>query len=379
MDPKSGLMLRACVFCGSGAQVDLVWKTWVAQEGDPVATSSSFRWELRRILPAFGYDMSSKHGRLCLRLRDMKWRWLGVIDHLKLDRSEHYGESRHSAILRQGLGNEGDAAPHEQEYWASILLVLLLLLDMRISARTASRQDTSEVALRTFLQATVDAGFANEFGIKNIPDGIVDLCTKDVDDCRCGCLRAWSASVPRERPENATPQHALCQAVCGLFEFLGCPTLSSWLKAVLLRIVAHVESRSDAWATDTTWYKSKDVALVSESSQRRRRLDYHAKQYFVKEAVAAGKASTSSAAARSMEGVSKSQVGAWKEQEMAAQQASVFLSFNGCEAVACTYDAARLGQPAQEVLVSLARNLDKRVTATLPPQDHVGAPSGPNC
>lgn len=35
MDPKSGLMLRACGFRGSGAQVDLVWKTWVAQERGP--------------------------------------------------------------------------------------------------------------------------------------------------------------------------------------------------------------------------------------------------------------------------------------------------------------------------------------------------------
>ena len=41
-----------------------------------------------------------------------------------------------------------------------------------------------------------------------------------------------------------------------------------------------------------------------------------------------------------------------------------------------SYDAARLGKPAKEVLAIILRNLDKKLNCALPPQDSLMAYPG---
>lgn len=259
----------------------------------------------------------------------------------------------------------------EQEYWVSTHMLVLYLADLACAARGAGRQALAHALIRALLEATCDATELQQADFLCIPDDILDMCTEDADDTLCGCVREWRSGAQRS-VAGENPQQKSARLLVDLFTFLECDALSAWLARMLQVVVQCLESRWEEWA-DTSWFKTPAAAVVNDATGKRRRSDFHAKQYAVCTSLQSGAASSRAAAARSMDGVWKQQASVWREKEMAAFQAESHLRFAGSSSIALAFDAAMLGQPAKELLVGLARNLEKRCDTAFPPQAFVGA------
>jgi len=152
-----------------------------------------------------------------------------------------------------------------------------------------------------------------------------------------------------------------------MFEHLDCDALTQWLRCNLQRITDDLDDNCMAWAC-FDWHKTSDAKVVNAVTSSCRRADHHAKQFALRTAIASSEAASSASAGRMMAGISAPQVVAWKQKEMSSFQAVSLFTFDNVESVSVVYDAARLGNPAKEILAILATNLASRRHVALPPQ-----------
>jgi hypothetical protein len=356
-----GVMLQLRGNRGSGAALQGDWKCWT-----PVA-SQSLKWELRRLLPSLGYDLTKTHGRVCDRVRDMKWRWIGLLNHMSFQVvSEHFGESAHA--LQQRTDVPRHVLDHaEQEFWVSTPMLVLVLLDVRCSAHSAIRCEAAELLLVMLCERCVDAEFLENSALLGLPDDVADKCAEDVVDTFCACWRSARNSI-RALTEGI-PQRQLARILMAMYDQLACASTSAWLASTLRKVGKHIDERVQVWGK-FDWHKTSVAAIVNRSTGRHLRVDFHAKQFVLRRTLEQGQASTPSQAARCMDGITPSQVVHWIRREMADFQATSHICFNGAEDVALVYDAARIGQPAKEMCCGMLRNLRSKENIGLPPQVH---------
>lgn len=114
------------------------------------------------------------------------------------------------------------------------------------------------------------------------------------------------------------------------------------------------------------WEKGAAAHLAGQV--KRRRIDYHVKQYVVRDSVRSGAQASSSSATRSLSGVHASTGVRWTQGELAAFRATCRLSFNSHMSLGLTVDATRLGKPAKEILCGYITNPGAQRHAALLPQ-----------
>lgn len=361
-DPTAGALLRFTSVRPTGAQTPTIWKCWAPSAHD------GLRWELRRIFPSLGYDVELKRGRVCDRVREMKWRWLGILQHLGVPDRCHVGDSR-AALAQRSQVTESDASSAEQEFWVSTLGLIVVLLEASCSARAALKREFATCALVSFLQSTASFEELASLGVLEAALDARDKCSQDTDGEFCSCMRSWRKEV-KAQGDKQLPQRRLVDAMHCMMEHLACPAISAHLLATLRKLTDCVDERVSEWG-DFEYHKTSAATLTISSSGGKRRLDYHSKVYAVQGAMACKEASTSAGAARAMT-VDSSTASSWVRGHMADFQAESWLCFASPSTIALSFDCARLGQPAREILLAIARNLETKKTVVLPPQ----APSG---
>eukprot|EP00972_Heterocapsa_arctica_P039282 5786650-Heterocapsa_arctica.AAC.1 len=78
---------------------------------------SALKWEFRRLLPACGYDSTSRASTPCRVARQQDGRWNSYFKSLGLQLHEHFGVSARASMAQSSVAKlDLDA---EQEYWWS--------------------------------------------------------------------------------------------------------------------------------------------------------------------------------------------------------------------------------------------------------------------
>ena len=294
-------------------------------------------------------------------MKGIKWRWIGVFDHLGVPTRLHFGQSSHA--LAQQYGDANDVLEDaEQEYWVSTAMLILLLLDVRATARVSSRKALAECLLGSMLDSTLTGEFCLRVQEMSAPQAVTDLCGEAVEDTLCRCWRSVRRAV---RDAVGNPQHKVAMALMSMHGVLMCATTAALLKLKLHEISGHVDQQASRWG-DFEWHKPAYAAIINPTTCARRRADFHVKQFAFATAFARGPSSIVGESTRSLNAVGSDQAVKWLRTEMAAFQAASHLSFAACADVALTYDAARLGQPGTEILVVVLMKFDTKRTLVLP-------------
>jgi hypothetical protein len=185
--------------------------------------------------------------------------------------------------------------------------------------------------------------------------------------CNSLAQRVLSGAFAGHRLSGDSRQRHIGKCIVHMFDNMVCGALTQWLRHSLQHIADDIEDNNKEWGF-FDWHKTCEAAVVNPATSHRRRSDHHAKQFAVRSAIASGEAASCSGAARSMSGVDRRRAYAWKVQEMSCFQAASLFNFDNAESVSVAYDAARLGNPAKEMLAILATNLATGRHAALPPQ-----------
>ena len=120
-----------------------------------------------------------------------------------------------------------------------------------------------------------------------------------------------------------------------------------------------------ACSMDFEWHRSESAHL--QSLTKRKRIDFHVKQFVLKGAVEAGLASTVGQSSQSA-AIDRALSVRWRESEMSAYRASTILAFKAVDTLSICFDCARLGKPAKEVLVVTISSPGQKRHGMLPPQ-----------
>ena len=350
---EKGLLLQTGGLLQDGSRLELCLKAWAPREQAPL------RWELRRLLPACGYDLTKRllHQRVKAQLPE----WKQLFEHFLLDWKDHYGDSPNAALHKKQRLDDVDVASLEQEFWVSTVGMFVLLLQWSENRRSKEDQERSSLVMRLVLEKCVRA--QTNLGMLEISAEIAQMCAAEpFQDERCACVQRF---LSQSAAAEATWHEKIWRQLQELFAARKCAALATHMSDVLKALSLAVDERATEWG-EQAWQKGVHAAVPGPS--KRRRIDPHVKAWVVQEAVQQGQQHSSSAAANALEpGVGAGQR-QWREKEMSCVRAAMHLSFANPQSLSLCWDGMRLGNPAKEYLLAAVSG-PGNVHAVLPPQD----------
>ena len=121
------------------------------------------------------------------------------------------------------------------------------------------------------------------------------------------------------------------------------------------------------------WHKGDDAVVRGRAKARS--VDPHVKQWIVEASLRSGEQPTALLATRSCSAGSASAGVQWVQEQMAAFQAAVRLSFAQVPgSLSLAMDAARIGKPGLEILLIAASDLSSQRHCVLPPPGFQSSP-----
>ena len=358
-DTVNGVLLRLTGCTVDGETISTRWKAYTPV-GLP-AGSTALRWDFPWILDDVGYK-DSKHTQGHRHIKDNWPRWKATVLSSGLDPSTDLGESEYA--LKRG-STSASASTTGQEYWASTAGLLALLADWAQSRRTVQVRDSNCLLLRLLLERGLSGEEARRLATLRPLAAELGLCTKEpVVDGQCQCLRTMLRTLPAD--VGMYPQALISLLLRHLSGARACEPVKAWFARFLKQAAGAVEDSCDEWG-DFTWHHSSDVHLTTATGKRRR-VDFHVKQYCVKEAVQNGSYNTSAAACKAIDGMDASQGQRWIASELAAYRAEGVHRWWNVQILSVAIDAGRLGKPGKELLVGFASCVATGAHGILPPQ-----------
>ena len=208
--------------------------------GEP--NSATLRWEFQRILPPVGYLEKGAGSRVCDRWRKHIDKGAAYLRVYGMDPDLHRARSYHAGRQpRNARPSDGQIA--EQEYWISTPCLSLFLFWQ--SHRKQPFIDITLNAFRAYFHKVLDPGFVSRLSLDEASAAHLQLCVvrDGVGPCACvsSVLEKFDANA------NGTPQATLIRFMIALFAQQQCFTCNAWLKHILERTSAHLESRTDSW------------------------------------------------------------------------------------------------------------------------------------
>lgn len=356
---SAGFLLRLSGVYRQGEAVHASWKGW-ARQGE-----SHFRWEFRRILPGLIFDESPTRP-LKKVLQESFHRWEETAHRFGFEINTHLRRSARSIAQRGGLDEVSNT--DEQEAWVSTLVLLLLLCDWRMKARGLDKKAKIDCLFRLLVERCAPVAPFRDESHWEVGERISGKCAKELVDGRCKCLHdLFAARLPRQDDDISHQwysalviQHLLSHNTSE------CDAITAWVLQKVIKLANAMEGSVAEWAA-FDWHLS-DEAVV-HGLLRKRRLDFHARQFCLQGSVMSGRASTSAEAGRAMGAVSSaSQPIAWRAADLQALRASSRMSFSNSQVLSCAVDGARIGRPLVEMLLGLISDARGNRHCVLPPQ-----------
>ena len=118
MEARSGLCKCAALIPPPDPQrVEVALKCYRRRSNDRL------RWELRRVVEAFGYDMTKTWARVCNLVKTQRAKWFSLAMSLHMEPELHFGLSANAARA----SSAEEMLDCDQEYWISTSFLLLLI------------------------------------------------------------------------------------------------------------------------------------------------------------------------------------------------------------------------------------------------------------
>ena len=146
-----------------------------------------------------------------------------------------------------------------------------------------------------------------------------------------------------------------------------CPAVGRCVAKGLQALAAGVECNFDSWAHQD-FLKSMGLVLRSRGGKRRR-MDPHAKQVAIADAIQVGRADKTSSLVRTLGLGCDSSSTIWMEQGLTFMQSASRLTFRMPRIVSITLDGATIGKPAREMLLIAQYVWPTDMCTLLPPQE----------
>ena len=174
-----------------------------------------------------------------------------------------------------------------------------------------------------------------------------------VIDGQCGCLQQARVSCERGIAEDTCPQYLVWSRLDALANVIYFPAARELLVDVIGQLAICMDTAVQCWG-DFDWHRSQHA--IMHGPVKKRRVDFHVKQYVVTDGLQSGQHRTSTQAVGALSHTSKSNACKWKCAEMSAYRASSNLTFAEGLTLSVAVDATRLGRPARHVLAGVVSN-----------------------
>lgn len=349
-----------------GARVAVAWKAWAPCEG-----RESLRWELRRVVPDLGWT-ETHHTPLHKHLQVVITQVSGLASHLGWDAGAIVGKSR-QALLSSGA-IEALLEDSEAVAWVSTAGLLMLLASCCERKRTIESRQTAALCAQLLLEKCVHAD-ACGLDMRMPQASAAALCQEQlVQGGLCSCVQKALAKGVMPDPGGASPQAFAFELLLHAFRLRSCDALKRWARDLVKQLAAQIDANVAGWG-DFEWHRSSSAVL--QARRRPRPVDPHAKAYVLSEGVRQGQVSTIGQAANSMHAVDGSTAVKWREGEMCAYRASCMMALRSSPTLCLAFDAARVGRPAKDMLVTVLSAPHENRHCVLPTQ--VFSRCAPSC
>ena len=336
-----------------GDVVHVRWKAVVHDDGQAT-------WDIENPIRTFLNNQKAKVSR---ELRDHKACLSAVLEAFSWNFLAEFPPSARQ--LRSGNSHAHEKSGDALSATTKGLLALFLLWS--VHRRDEGQRSRATAVLYSALQRVLPQGFDMPATVAAAAGPMaLQRCQEQVVDGACVHWRAVSSLMPK--PTSPTLECTI-KSLIACVGLITCPAVAA-VSAKLLEVVSKcVDERLPEQGFQEDPYKACDF---SQQSGKRRVIDQDYKHHVVAD-VLDQKLIVNGTALCKRDGVDGKSVRDWQEAELSARQVAsfrLFQKFNGvlnlCE------DGARLGNPAAETIVYLARQPSTNLAMWTPPQVHVG-------
>lgn len=146
-----------------------------------------------------------------------------------------------------------------------------------------------------------------------------------------------------------SPQHQIWMKLVTLSCDVPCEALRLWLEVTIRDVSSAIVEGAGDWG-DFDWQKHQDS--FGGGDKKRRRTDYHVRQYAIQTTVLDGCCKSASRGVKSLPNVCQSTGVRWVQSEAAAYRAETWLRFRNVDQLSISVDASRVCKPARDCLIA---------------------------
>eukprot|EP00971_Amphidinium_carterae_P099719 1972107-Amphidinium_carterae.4 len=353
---RNGAMLRVSIRPDVGQESVIHLLAWQPPR------HTELRWELRRILPAVGYD--EKGWKQLKTHVSANWtRWKAACELMGLPE----GCMGLSLKALRGQGATADQlSSAAQEHVLSTAALLVLCLHWVDFRRQQLHKSMARALLFGFLSASLPNDSRASVVMANPPETCRAACEKGpFTDGMCSCLHsAWQES--QARIENAPDGPAAAgKTLLALVTWWQCKAVRQWTGDIVYALATDIDAGWQTWG-QCSWQKTEEAAVSGKKKQRRITpllRDYIAEKAYTSKAHSMNQAVN--LLERGYTGFGNKALVA----EMAGLRTTLHLKADEIEPVwSLSLDAARLGRPSKEFLFGHLSMLPAAEHCMLPPQ-----------
>jgi hypothetical protein len=325
-------------------------QTWSASlHSEVTSTANLLRWEIRDVLPAIGYQETSAGTAVCRRIADLEPTWASVILSAGLEPlRSHIGLSREMARRRKDL----DSLEHaSQEAWYSTDALLVLLSDWPHSRKSFDDRKLA-IAVGSFvISQTVPLDKLGELGLERPLEEWIPACRQlPIKDGRCFCVY-FAMKQFGELDTSEPPQRRILHVLACLRAQPRCKVCTVWLMEVVAAVSKEIDATANEWGHYDP-FKSGCAKMMGPSGRKRKRINAGFKEAFAVQAFKEKRCHSTDGMLRSVEPTMAGH-GLGMDMELAFLhdlQAAAMLTFHDPHVVFACWDAARVGNPAKDLM-----------------------------
>ena len=271
-------------------------------------------------------------------------------------------------MAKTNAGFEAEIAA-EQEFWLSTSGLVSLLVWWPSFKRKLEDREAIGSVTAAFLATTCDVALVKECSEMSISANCLAKCNRAPRDSdnTCPCIQNLAHALEtRRNVARLTPHTQLVACLHDMHDRLCCEASKHHLLGMVHRLASHIDGRGEHWG-DCSKAAMERAQLLGNSGKKRRRSDAHYRDLCMQDTEAlSSKLVYEKDTGGSGASAKRSTGRTWLSRAMSERLAVGRLAGQGCPRnIALCFDAARIGRPAQEILMNVAE-LDSGVH-TLPP------------
>ena len=326
---------------GTGVEFDLRCR---------MGPGESLRWTARYFFDAVGLSTHTKETAVHIRYKSFVGQWDARLRLLGFLPEFHRGESM-EALRRRGEWSMINGA--EQDYWLSTTCVVVALQLMHKTRKAIlDRERVRLLFVKILSRTSFGEGLAQCFDVSCVPADVAASCEVMPRDAsgRCRCLSS------RLRAHSALAMEMECVRTCETLLsdtcVLECAATASHIGSWIRELASLIDSSVTVWGDASV---PMEVSL-GPSGKKRRRIDPEIRDYILARAAGGQCSAGVGGVGKEKFDLPSSTTQTLKLTYLSDQRAACLAlmgTTHGQHTIASTFDGARVGKPAVDMLMHL--------------------------